>query len=135
MTQAPLFLTFAEAVEIHRYQIEHFGGDPGIRDVELLRSALAMPSATFDGRFLHSSIEEMAAAYLFHLVEDHPFVDGNKRIGTMAALVFLDLNGYEFDAKDEELIEVVMKTASGKKTKAELASFFRMHSRRRARRA
>ena len=135
MKRAPLFLTFAETVEIHRYQIEHFGGEPGIRDVDLLRSALAMPSATFDGRFLHPTVEEMAAAYLFHLVENHPFVDGNKRTGTMAALVFLDLNGYEFEAKDEELIEAVMKTASGMKTKAELASFFRKHLRRRARRA
>lgn len=133
MKQVPLFLSFAEAVEIHQYQIGHFGGDPGIRDVDLLRSALAIPSATFDGRFLHSGIEEMAAAYLFHLVENHPFVDGNKRTGTMAAIIFLDLNGYDFDAGNEELVGIVMKTASGKSSKAELATFFKTHSCRRTR--
>ena len=133
MRRTPVFLTFAEAIEINQYQIGHFGGDPGIRDVDLLRSALAMPSATFDGRFLHADLAEMAAAYLFHITEDHPFVDGNKRTGTMAAIIFLDLNGCDFDASDTELTETVMLTASGKMTKAELASFFRKHLRRRAR--
>lgn len=133
MRRTPVFLTFAEAVEIHQYQIGHFGGDPGIRDVDLLRSALAMPSATFDGRLLHADLAEMAAAYLFHITEDHPFVDGNKRTGAMAAIIFLDLNGCDFDASDAELTETVMLTASGKMTKAELASFFRKHLHRRAR--
>ena len=133
MRRTPVFLTFAEAIEINQYQIGHFGGDPGIRDVDLLRSALAMPSATFDGRFLHADIAEMAAAYLYHITENHPFVDGNKRTGTMAAIIFLDLNACDFDASDAELTEPVMLTASGKMTKAELASFFRKHLLRRAR--
>ena len=105
MRRTPVFLTFAEAIEIHQYQIAHFGGDLGIREVDLLRSALAMPSATFDGRFLHADLAEMAAAYLFHITEDHPFVDGNKRTGAMAAIIFLDLNGCDFDASDAELTE------------------------------
>ena len=133
MKLAPLFLTFAEAIEIHQYQIEHFGGDPGIRDMDLLRSALGIPPATFDGKFLHADISEMAAAYLFHIAGNHPFIDGNKRTGAMAAIIFLDLNGFEFDATSEELAAIVIKTASGKMTKAELASFFRKHSHRRAR--
>lgn len=127
MKQIHFFLSFAEAIEIHQYQIGHFGGDSGIRDVDLLRSALAVPSATFDGRYLHADIAEMAAAYLFHIAEDHPFVDGNKRTGAMAAIVFLDMNDFDFDASDEALTETVISTASGKKTKAELASFFRTH--------
>lgn len=131
MKHSLLFLSFAEAVEINQYQICHFGGAPGIRDVDLLRSALAVPSATFDGRFLHADLAEMAAAYLFHITENHSFVDGNKRTGTMAAIIFLDLNGYDFDAPDDELTETVISTASGKMTKAELASFFRKHSHRR----
>jgi len=132
MKTAPLFLTFEEALEIQRYQIEHFGGDPGLRDAALLRSALAVPSATFGGQFLHADIEEMAAACLFHIAKDHPFVDGNKRTGAMAALVFLELNGYDFTATNDELADAVIKTAGGEESKAELTAFFRKHSSRRA---
>jgi len=123
----PLFLTFAEIIEIHDYQIEHFGGGEGLRDIELLKSAIGMPSATFGGEYLHPTILEMAAAYLYHLVENHPFVDGNKRVGAMAALIFLDLNGYEFDASDAEFTDMVLKVASGKMLKAEITLFFRQH--------
>ena len=81
MKHEPLFLTFAEIIEIHDYQIEHFGGGEGLRDIEPLRAAIGMPSATFGGEYLHPTILEMAAAYLYHLVENHPFMDGNKRVG------------------------------------------------------
>ena len=128
MKPAPLFLTFEEALEIQRYQIDHFGGDPGLRDAALLRSALAVPAATFGGQFLHADIEEMAAAYLFHIAKDHPFVDGNKRTGAMAAIVFLELNGYDFSATNDELADAVLKTAGGEESKAELTVFFRKHS-------
>ena len=128
MKKEPLFLTFAEIIEIHDYQIEHFGGSDGLRSVELLKSAIGMPSSTFSGEYLHSSIPEMAAAYLFHLVENHPFLDGNKRVGAMASLVFLDLNGYEFDATDEEFTDLVMRVASGKMLKSEVVLFFQQHS-------
>jgi len=123
-----LFLTFAEIIEIHDYQIGHFGGGEGLRDIELLRSAIGMPSATFGGEYLHPTIIEMAAAYLYHLAENHPFVDGNKRVGAMAALIFLDLNGYEFDASDAEFTDMVLKVASGKMLKAEITLFFRQHT-------
>ena len=66
------FLTFADIVEIHEYQIENFGGASGLRDIELLKSAIGMPESTFGGAFLHPTIYEMAAAYLYHLVENHP---------------------------------------------------------------
>ena len=128
MKHEPFFLTFAEIIEIHDYQIEHFGGGEGLRDIELLKSAIGMPSATFGGEYLHPTILEMAAAYLYHLVENHPFVDGNKRVGAMAALIFLDLNGYDFDASDAEFTDMVLKVASGKMLKAEITLFFRRHA-------
>ena len=128
MKHEPFFLTFAEIIEIHDYQIEHFGGGEGLRDIELLKSAIGMPSATFGGEYLHPTILEMAAAYLYHLVENHPFVDGNKRVGAMAALIFLDLNGYDFDASDAEFTDMVLKVASGKMLKTEITLFFRQHT-------
>ena len=94
----------------------------------MLKSAIGMPSATFGGEYLHPSIIEMTAAYLYHLVENHPFVDGNKRVGAMAALVFLDLNGYDFDASDKDFTDMVLKVASGKMLKAEITLFFRQHT-------
>ncbi len=127
MKSEPSFLTFAEVIEIHDYQIEHFGGASGLRDIELLKSAIGMPSATYGGNFLHSSIYEMASAYLFHLVENHPFVDGNKRVGAMAALIFLDLNGIDFNASDEEFTAMILRVASGKMLKAEITLFFKAH--------
>ena len=128
MKSEPVFLTFAEIIEIHNYQIENFGGASGVRDMELLKSAISMPSATFGGTFLHPTIYEMAAAYLFHLVENHPFVDGNKRVGAMAALVFLDMNGIDFEASDEEFTAMVLRVASGKMLKAEITLFLKKHS-------
>ena len=128
MNKEPLFLTFAEIIEIHDYQISHFGGSDGLRSAEMLKSAIGMPSSTFSGEYLHPTIPEMAAAYLFHLVENHPFLDGNKRVGAMASLVFLDLNGYEFDATDEEFTDLVMRVASEKMLKSEVVLFFQQHS-------
>ena len=85
----PVFLGLDEVIEIHNDQIKQYGGHPGILDIELLKSAIAMPAATFDGNYLHTDIYDMAAAYLFHIVRDHPFIDGNKRTGAVAAVVFL----------------------------------------------
>ncbi|HYQ81440.1 MAG TPA: Fic family protein, partial [Anaeromyxobacteraceae bacterium] len=74
----PAFLTLDEVLALHADQIGRYGGSPGLRDLGLLESALAAPRATFGGEHLHGSLPEMAAAYLFHLVRNHPFVDGNK---------------------------------------------------------
>lgn len=107
------FLSFTEVLDIHQDQILRYGGDSGIRDIELLKSALGMPSATYGGQYLHTDIYEMAAAYLFHLVQNHPFVDGNKRVGAVSALVFLILNDYDFEAPEDEFAEMVMSVARG----------------------
>src|SRR5580692_9224146 len=95
-----LFLTRDEVVEIHRDQIERYGGSLGIRDEGLLQSAVAMPEASFGGERLHASISGIAAAYLFHLAMNHPFIDGNKRVGAASAIVFLKMNGRELVAAE-----------------------------------
>jgi death on curing protein len=119
------FLNLAEVLEIHSDQIERYGGLSGLRDLDLLKSAVAMPQATFDGEFLHTDIFEMAAAYLLHIVGKHPFLVGNKRVGTVACLVFLELNGYEFTAPEEELSAIIFALARSDVSKAEIAIFVR----------
>ena len=131
MKREPVFLTLTETIEIHEYQIKHFGGTNGLRSLDLLKSAIGMPASTFNGNYLHPAIPDMATAYLFHIVENHPFLDGNKRVGTMSALIFLELNGYDFDASDDELTGVVLQVAAGKMSKDGLSLFFRQYSCRR----
>lgn len=99
----PAILTLDEVFSIHADQIRRYGGRPGIRDLALLQSALAMPETTFDAEYLHPTISEMAAAYLFHIARNHPFVDGNKRTALMCALVFLGLNGRRLRADADAL--------------------------------
>jgi len=123
----PDFLSLAEVLEIHRDQIERYGGKTGIRDLGLLQSALAMPAAGFGGHYLHGDLFEMAAAYLFHIVRNHPFVDGNKRTGAVAALVFLSLNGMEIEASEDIFEQTVRAVAEGKMDKSAIAGFFREH--------
>jgi death-on-curing protein len=125
---APKFLSLAEVLEIHQDQVTRYGGSAGIRDIDLLKSALGMPAATYGGEFLHTDLFEMAAAYLFHLVKNHPFLDGNKRVGAVAALVFLALNGYDFEAPEEDLAEMVLAVARGELDKADVAVFLRRWS-------
>lgn len=125
----PKFLSLTEVLEIHQDQLARYGGGAGIRDIELLKSALGMPAATYGGEFLHTDVYEMAAAYLFHLAKNHPFVDGNKRVGAVAALVFLSLNGYDFDAPEDDFAEMVLDVARGEIDKAEVAVFIRRWSR------
>jgi death-on-curing protein len=124
----PEFLSLAEILEIHRDQIERYGGEPGIRDLGLLQSAFAMPAAGFGGRYLHQDLFEMAAAYLFHRIQNHPFVDGNKRTGVVATIVFLLINDIEVEADEEDLEKMVGAVVEGKKNKAAVAEFFRSNS-------
>lgn len=121
----PIFLTLAEVFEIHKNQIELYGGMDGIRDISLLTAAIAMPGVTFDGKYLHTDLFEMAAAYVFHICMNHPFIDGNKRTGLAAALVFFDLNGIEIEDPEGVLYEAIIKVASGFEKKDFLAAFFK----------
>jgi death-on-curing protein len=120
-----IFLGLDEIIEIHADQIKRYGGHPGIRDIELLKSAIAMPSTCFGGNYLHTDIYEMAAAYLFHIVRNHPFIDGNKRTGTVCSVVFLMMNGLELQADENSLETMVLSVAEGKIDKATVARFFR----------
>ena len=122
---APKFLSLAEVLEIHQDQIVRYSGASGIRDIELLKSALGIPPVTFGGEFMHTDLYEMAAACLFHLVKNHPFVDGNKRVGVVSGLVFLTLNGFDFTAPEDELSEMVLTVARGEMDKTQVAVFIR----------
>jgi death-on-curing protein len=124
----PIFLTLDEVLALHADQIERYGGSPGLRDLALLESALGAPRATFGRQLLHGSAAEIAAAYLFHLVRNHPFVDGNKRAGLAAALAFLGLNGLWLEADPDGLAELVLRVARGEASKAEVAEFIRAHA-------
>jgi death-on-curing protein len=129
--KTPEFLSLDQVLYIHNEQIRKLGGSTGIRDLGLLQSALAMPQAQFGGQFLHKDLFEMAAAYVYHLTLNHPFIDGNKRVGAMAADVFLESNGYTLSPVHEEKFEkMVLEIAQGKVEKNEIAAFFHKHSRK-----
>ena len=117
-----VFLDVDDVIELHASQLELFGGGAGLRDQGLLESAVAQPQASFGGHLAHDGLFAMAAAYLFHLVSNHPFVDGNKRIGLIAALVFLDLNGVSIAHPTEALYELTMGVAEGRIDKAAVAA-------------
>jgi len=125
------FLTLDEVIEIHRDMIERYGGSFGIRDEGLLESAVAMPQAGFGEQYLHADVFEMAAAYLFHIVRNHPFVDGNKRTGAMAAFTFLKLNQVTLNAGELKFERLVRAAAEGKLGKEKIAEFFRNNSKKR----
>ena len=122
-----VFLTLDDILESHLNQIDIYGGSHGIRDIGLLESAIAQPEASFGGQYLHADIFEMAAADLYHLVMNHPFVDGNKRVGLEAALIFLEINDESLIANDDELVDLVLKTTAGQIGKRQIAEFFRSH--------
>jgi len=124
----PVFLTLDEVLALHDDLIERYGGASGIRDLNLLSSALGTPQATFEGQFLHESLPEMAAAYLFHLAKNHPFIDGNKRTALAASLAFLWLNDVRIAAEEGDLFDLVLAVADGKSTKAQAAVFIERHA-------
>jgi death-on-curing protein len=115
------FLSLDDVLALHAGSIARFGGDPGIKDLGLLESALAMPQPTFGGADLHETLAEKAGAYLFHVVKNHAFVDGNKRTGLACALVFLEINGFRWEASDADLIDITLAVASGTCSKSAVA--------------
>ena len=119
------FLQIQDVLLLHGDQVDRYGGEHGVRDLALLESAVAQPQATFGGEFLHKDLFEMAAAYLFHIVQNHPLVDGNKRTGLVTALTFLDFNGVQIDAPQGSLHDLTLSVATGQSGKAEIAEFFR----------
>ncbi len=118
----PLFLSRDEVLEVHEQQIAMYRGSSGVRDSGGLESAIATPQATFGGEFLHRSIPAMATAYLFHLCQNHPFVDGNKRVGANVAITFLLMSGWGPTLDEDDLVALVRSVASGELGRAALTN-------------
>ncbi|PKA06456.1 type II toxin-antitoxin system death-on-curing family toxin [Leptospira harrisiae] len=114
MQDETIFLSIEDVMLIHKNQIEMYGGAADIRDYGLLESAINQPMTIFDGVSLHPSLFDKAAAYLFYLCKNHPFLDGNKRVALASSLVFLDINGYDILDPNEILYDFVIGVAEGK---------------------
>src|SRR6056297_301421 len=126
------FLKKEITLAFHQDQLDLYGGKPGVRDEKLLESALAQPQASFEGEYVHEDLYQMAAAYGFHLCQNHPFYDGNKRTALIAMYTFLYVNGYQIKADKKSLFAIIMDLASGKVKKDELAEYLKKHSSKRA---
>lgn len=118
-----IFLPKQIILLFHEQLILNYGGSSGIRDHKLLESALEQPKATFDGKYLHDTLIKMAAAYGYHLCNNHPFVDGNKRIALVVMDVFLQRNGYEIVASEKDTYKMMIDLSSGNLTKEELTTW------------
>lgn len=119
------YLTVEQVLRLHDAAIEKFGGLKGIRDSNLLLSSMEHPKAVMFGEELYPTIHNKAAAYLFHIVCNHPFNDGNKRTGCGAAYLFLKVNKATILFEDDDYEDFVVKVAQSKKTIAEVAHFLK----------
>jgi death-on-curing protein len=115
-------ISLEEVLELHDDQISSFGGTPGVRDEGLLESALAQPQSTFGSEYLHPTIAEQAAAYLYHIAMNHPFIDGNKRSAFAVTDTFLRLNGFSLNLTDDRVYDLVMQVVQGMMTKEQLST-------------
>jgi death-on-curing protein len=115
---------------IHSDLLQRYGGRPGLRDPNLLDSALAQPKVTVGGKFAHKTLFDKAAAYGFHICRNHPFVDGNKRVAFVLMDIFLQKNGWEIISNEEEAYSMMMLLASGKLSKGQLSKWLKEHSSR-----
>ena len=122
------YLSLGEVVRLHQMIIEQSGGAAGIRDLGLLDSALAQPRATFDGQDLHPTVLDKAAALCASLVQNHPFVDGNKRVGHAAMATFLVLNRIDITATTDEQEALVLALASGQRRREDLLVWLSRHT-------
>lgn len=123
------YLSLAEVTELHRLVIEATGGSHGLRDLGALESAIAQPRMTFGGEDLYRTPIDKAAALGFTLVQNHPFLDGNKRVGHAAMETFLVLNGFEIDAAAEEQEQLMLGLAAGDIDRSEFLNWLRDHVR------
>jgi len=128
MSVSPRFVSVDDVIRIHHNQIQLYGGTLGLRDMGLLESAVAAASAKFGGQLLHADLFEMAAALMVALVKNHAFIDGNKRVGTAAALFFLAANGLGIENHEPTFSDLVLGVAKGEVQRAEVAEFFRANA-------
>ena len=119
------FLALGEILEIYVRVMARTGGAVGIRDIEALKSALAQPRMTFGGRDLYPTLVEKAAVLGFALIHNHPFIDGNKRVGHAAMEVFLLLNGFEIEAPAEEQEAIILRVAAGELSRQEFSEWLK----------
>lgn len=122
------YLSPHQVLFLHARLIEETGGSHGVRDMGLMLSALGRPQATFEDEDLHPTIYEKAAVLADSLINNHPFVDGNKRTGIGAAVLFLSINGYLFTASNEELLNITMRIVQKQTSHNEVAAWFETHS-------
>ena len=122
------YLTLGEILVLHEELIRRHGGAAGLLDRAALESALAQPRQTFAGQDLHPTLEAKAASLCFSLVSNHPFRDGNKRIGHAAMEVFLFLNGYELSVTTDESERMILAIASGQSSREQLTEWVRTHA-------
>ena len=115
---------------IHSDLLQRYGGKAGLRDIALLQSALAQPKVTVGRKFVHKSLFDKAAAYGFHLCKNHPFIDGNKRVAFVLMDLFLQRNGWEIAANEEDAYSLMIDLSSGNVSKTELSSWLKNHSAR-----
>jgi death-on-curing protein len=121
------YLTVGEVLDIYSRVMQQSGGLVGIRDLGALESAVAQPRMTFDGAELYPTLAEKASALGFSLIENHPFIDGNKRTGHAALETLLVLNGYQIDASVDEQVEIILKVASGDVDRSTFTEWLRIH--------
>lgn len=118
------FLTVEDVIRLHQDGIDRGGGNPGIKDQFYLESAVMQPQQRMYGQYLHSGVEEMAAAYMFHICQNHAFQDANKRTALLAAETFLQMNGRELSLSNEEAFGLTTLVASGQLNKQQLTDIF-----------
>jgi death-on-curing protein len=128
--RTPLFLTLEEILAIHEDRLRKYGGSSGVRELPLLESAIGNVEATFDGQFLHGTLSEMAAAYLYGICKNHPFVDGNKRTALACCLAFLGLNNVTIACEPDDLYDLVIGVAEGRVSKAAVTVFLEQNAKR-----
>lgn len=121
------YLTLAEMLELHQRIISQTGGGLGLRDIGSLESALAQPRMTFEGQELYSTLLEKASALGFSIIRNHPFLDGNKRVGHAALEIFLFLNGYEIGAPTGEQERILLDLAAGTLTRDQFTAWLQEH--------
>jgi death on curing protein len=124
-TSSPEFLDLEDVLELHARGLARWGGAQGIRDQGSLLSAIAQPQATFGGDYVHEDLFAMAAAYAFHIAEAQAFLDGNKRAGVLAAVVFLDMNGFRIPEHEDVVYLAMIEISRRKMTKHQLAGLLR----------
>lgn len=120
------FLSAEQVLFIHARVISETGGSHGLRDIGLLQSAVARPNATFDGEELYSSTFEKAAALMHSLIKNHPFIDGNKRVGVLSAIVFLNNNNIIIEARNDDLINFTLSVVNDLQLN-QIAEWFEKH--------